>query len=110
MILLISILLILWICACHSAPHTDLQRGLCKRKVRLGNAGLNQIKMICLLQVLQPNNTNKHFDVHEGGAICGVSQTHLKQEPLLVCVEHGRLPATHWHQFGKSYYGEWTHL
>lgn len=34
-------------------------------KVRLGNATLNQIEFICLLQVLEPfYHTNKHFDVH----------------------------------------------
>lgn len=35
--------------------------------MHLGNAGLNQIKIICVLQVLQHlHDINKHFDVHKG--------------------------------------------
>jgi hypothetical protein len=41
-----------------------------------------QIKIICLLQVLQClDNTNEHFDIHESRDCQGVPQTQLMREP-----------------------------
>lgn len=64
MVLQISILLIRGSVLVRVPPQR-FTAGIMQNKVRLGNAGLNQIEFICLLQVLQPlYHTNKHFDVH----------------------------------------------
>lgn len=82
------------LCSSECTPQRFRAR-ICKRRGHLGNAGLNQIKIISLLQVLQHlYNTNKHYDVHKGRFHVQCFPNSLEAGPLLVggALQVGRRP------------------